>query len=107
MLLVNMYGSETWTSTLSQLRRLDATGMRLLRSSYSILDHDTNEHIHNKERININTTFLDTCRNYYHEARMYTRNIRYVDDTFVVWNHGEEELQLFLQHINSKNKTNK
>ena len=23
---------------------------------------------------------------------------------FVVWNHGEEELQLFLQHINSKNK---
>ena len=30
--------------------------------------------------------------------------LRYVDDTFVVWNHGEEELQLFLQHINSKNK---
>ena len=30
--------------------------------------------------------------------------LRYIDDTFVVWNHGEEELQLFLQHINSKNK---
>ena len=29
--------------------------------------------------------------------------LRYVDDTFVVWNHGEEE-QLILQHINSKNK---
>ena len=28
----------------------------------------------------------------------------YVDDTFVVWGHGEEELQHFLQHINSKNK---
>ena len=29
---------------------------------------------------------------------------RYVDDTFVVWNHGEVELQLFLQQINSKNE---
>ena len=26
---------------------------------------------------------------------------RYVDDTFVVWPHGEEELQDFLQHLNS------
>ncbi|XP_054709735.1 uncharacterized protein LOC129219380 [Uloborus diversus] len=25
---------------------------------------------------------------------------RYVDDTFAVWSHGEEELQLFLQHLN-------
>ena len=26
---------------------------------------------------------------------------RYVDDTFVVWPHGEEELQNFLQYLNS------
>lgn len=26
---------------------------------------------------------------------------RYVDDTFVVWSHGEEELLAFLQHLNS------
>jgi hypothetical protein len=26
---------------------------------------------------------------------------RYVDDTFVVWPHGKEELQNFLQHLNS------
>ena len=30
--------------------------------------------------------------------------LRYVDDTFVAWNQGEGKLQLFLQHINSKNK---
>ena len=29
---------------------------------------------------------------------------RYVDDTFVVWNHGEEELEIFLQHLNSQNE---
>ena len=27
--------------------------------------------------------------------------VRYVDDTFVVWSHGEEELGRFLLHINS------
>jgi hypothetical protein len=26
---------------------------------------------------------------------------RYMDDTFVVWPHGEEELQIFFQHLNS------
>ncbi|XP_054708390.1 uncharacterized protein LOC129218197 [Uloborus diversus] len=26
---------------------------------------------------------------------------RYVDDTFAVWSHGEEDQQLFLQHLNS------
>ena len=29
---------------------------------------------------------------------------RYVDDTFIVWNHGQEELDNFLQHLNSKNR---
>ena len=29
--------------------------------------------------------------------------LRYVDDTFVIWNHGEEELQRFLQHLNKVN----
>jgi len=28
---------------------------------------------------------------------------RYVDDTFVVWSHGEDELQRFLVHLNSVN----
>lgn len=26
---------------------------------------------------------------------------RYVDDTFVVWSHGEKELEIFLRHLNS------
>ena len=26
---------------------------------------------------------------------------RYVDDMFVVWSHGDNELQIFLQHLNS------
>jgi hypothetical protein len=26
---------------------------------------------------------------------------RYVDDTFVVWTHGQEELHRFLQHLNT------
>ena len=29
---------------------------------------------------------------------------RYVDDTFVVWSHGDEELDRFLQYINKQNK---
>ncbi|XP_022108452.1 uncharacterized protein LOC110988853 [Acanthaster planci] len=28
--------------------------------------------------------------------------IRYVDDTFVVWPHSPQDLQLFLQHLNSQ-----
>ena len=27
--------------------------------------------------------------------------LRYVDDTFVIWSHGKDELQRFLEHINS------
>ena len=30
--------------------------------------------------------------------------LRYIDDTFAIWSYDEEELQLFLQHINNKNK---
>ena len=26
---------------------------------------------------------------------------RYVDDTFAIWNHGEEKLEDFLNHLNS------
>ena len=29
---------------------------------------------------------------------------RYVDDTFVIWNHGEKELEVFFKHLNSGNK---
>jgi hypothetical protein len=28
---------------------------------------------------------------------------RYVDDTFVIWSHGEQELDFFLDHLNSRN----
>jgi hypothetical protein len=38
---------------------------------------------------------LDTC------AKKPTLWLRYVDDTFVIWPHGKEELQKFLQHLNS------
>jgi hypothetical protein len=30
-----------------------------------------------------------------------TRWYRYVDDTFVVWPHGKDELHTFLKHLNS------
>ena len=30
--------------------------------------------------------------------------LRYVDDTFAVWSHGEKELYTFLEHLNSQNK---
>ena len=29
---------------------------------------------------------------------------RYVNNIFVIWSHGEEELKVFLKHINSVNK---
>ena len=28
--------------------------------------------------------------------------LRYVDDTFVMWNHGDMELQNFLKHLNGQ-----
>jgi hypothetical protein len=34
-------------------------------------------------------------------AKKPTRWYRYVDDTFVVWPHGRDELQRFLKHLNS------
>jgi hypothetical protein len=34
-------------------------------------------------------------------AKKPTRWYRYVDDTFVVWPHGKDELQTFLKHLNS------
>jgi hypothetical protein len=34
-------------------------------------------------------------------AKKPTRWYRYVDDTFVVWPHGKDELQRFLKHLNS------
>lgn len=30
--------------------------------------------------------------------------LRYVDDTFIIWPHGAEELQKFLQHLNSQHQ---
>jgi len=34
-------------------------------------------------------------------AKKPTKQYKYVDDTFVVWPHGEDELQRFLEHLNS------
>ena len=50
---------------MEQTRRLESAEIRLLRppADYSLLDHQTNEHVHNKVRINNITTILDTHRN--------------------------------------------
>ena len=29
--------------------------------------------------------------------------LRYVDDTFVIWSHGEEQLENFLRFLNGRN----
>ena len=28
--------------------------------------------------------------------------LRYVDDTFVIWKHGEQQLLIFLNHVNAQ-----
>ncbi|GJQ65487.1 hypothetical protein Trydic_g7592 [Trypoxylus dichotomus] len=32
--------------------------------------------------------------------------LRYVDDTFIVWNHGRENLDIFLRHLNNIHPNN-
>jgi hypothetical protein len=43
-----LYGSENWTVTASQRRRIEAAEMKLLRpvAGYTLYDHKTNEYIH-------------------------------------------------------------
>jgi hypothetical protein len=42
-----LYGSENWTLTVSQRRKIEAAGMKLLRplSGYTLYDHKTNDSI--------------------------------------------------------------
>jgi hypothetical protein len=69
-----LYGSETWTLTVSQLKRLEAAGMRLLRplAGHTLLDHKWNEEIRRKLNIENITSIISTCRKnwYEHVARM-------------------------------------
>jgi hypothetical protein len=42
-----LYGSENWTLTASQRRRIEVAEMKLLRplAGYTLYDHKTNDHI--------------------------------------------------------------
>ena len=53
-----LYGSENWTSTALQRRRIEAAEMRLLRplAGYTFYDHKKNNYIHKELRI---TSILD------------------------------------------------
>ncbi|PSN31081.1 hypothetical protein C0J52_25365 [Blattella germanica] len=58
-----LYGSETWTLTSNQLRRIEAAEMKLLRpqAGYTLYDHKRNADIRTKLNI---TPILDTIKNY-------------------------------------------
>jgi hypothetical protein len=60
-----LYGTETWTLTASQLRRLEAAEMRLLRPlvGHTLLDHKRNEDIRKKLNIENITSIISTYRN--------------------------------------------
>ena len=56
-----LYGSENWTLTALQRRRIEAAEMKLLRplAGYSLYDHKTNDYIRRELRI---TGILDKTR---------------------------------------------
>ena len=58
-----LYGSENWTLTASQRRRIEAAEMKLLRplAGYTLYDHKTNEYIRRELRI---TGILDKIDEY-------------------------------------------
>jgi len=58
-----LYGSENWTSTASQRRRIEAAEMKLLRPlvGYTLCDHKTNNSIRKELRI---TSILDKVDEY-------------------------------------------
>jgi len=58
-----LYGSENWTLTASQRRRIEAAEMRLLRplAGYTLYDHKTNNSIRKELRI---TSILDKIDEY-------------------------------------------
>jgi hypothetical protein len=55
-----LYGSETWTLTASQLKRLEAAEMQLLRplAGHTLLDHKQNEDIRKKLNIENITSII-------------------------------------------------
>jgi len=58
-----LYGSENWTLTALQRRRIEAAEMKLLRplASYTLYDHKTNDYIRRELRI---TVILDKTDEY-------------------------------------------
>ena len=58
-----LYGSENWTLTALQRRRIEAAEMKLLRplTGYTLYDHKTNDYIRRKLRI---TGILDKIDEY-------------------------------------------
>ena len=63
LLLLLLYGSENWTLTASQRRRIEAAEMKLLRplAGYTLYDHKTNNSIRKELRI---TSILDKIDEY-------------------------------------------
>ena len=67
-----LYGSENWTLTSLQRRRIEAAEMKLLRplAGYTLYDHKTNDYIHRELRItgilvkkmNTDGTGFNTCK---------------------------------------------
>jgi hypothetical protein len=58
-----LYGSENWTLTASQRRRIGAAEMKLLRplAGYTLCDHKTNDYIRHELQI---TSILDKIDEY-------------------------------------------
>ena len=63
MQLKFLYGSENWTLTALQRRRIEAAEMKLLRplAGYTLYDHKTNDYIRREPRI---TGILDKIDEY-------------------------------------------
>ena len=58
-----LYGSENWTLTVSQRRRIEEAEMKLLRplAGYNLYDHETNDYIRRELQI---TGILDKIDEY-------------------------------------------
>ena len=59
-----LYGSENWTLTALQGRRIEAAEMKLLRplADYTLYDHKTNDYIHRELQITGILDKIDECR---------------------------------------------
>jgi len=59
-----LYGSENWTLTASQRRRIEAAEMKVLRplAGYTLYDHKTNYYIRNELRITVILDKIDEYR---------------------------------------------